>query len=121
MQFPKTLALAITFIVIASLLAIFAYGVSAQRYRIFPYAYFDDVETAINWFWDRRPGSTPWYYMPTKKTNTVSGERSAPGIAGLNLVTAMGPTASRGRFNLSLRKHMGCQAHRSDWLPAWWA
>jgi hypothetical protein len=118
MQLPKILVLAILIVLSALLLAIFAYGVSVQRYRLFPYAYIDNVETAVQWFMDRSPGSAPWYYLPTSKTAPIAGELASAATPGLNLVTAMGPNDTT---MIKVINMLGETVHewQVDWFEIW--
>lgn len=118
MRIPKIVALAVIVLLLALLLGVFAYGVSVQRYRLFPFAYIDDIETAVLWFWDRRPGGAPWYYVPTNKTKKVDGELATSETRGLNLVTAIGPGAETV---IQVIDMAGNTVHKwsVDWFEIW--
>jgi hypothetical protein len=118
MRLPKILILSIVVLGLVFLAGIFAYGVSVQRYRLFPYAHIEDVEAAFEWFWDRRPGGDPWYVVSTDKTLAISGELAEEGTPGLNLVTSLGAGDTP---EIKLIDMQGRTVHQwpVDWFDIW--
>lgn len=117
MRPPKILILAVLVLVCVTLLAIFAYGVIAQRYKVFPYAYFDDVEVATQWFLDRSPGGAAWYYAPTSKT-AIATDRRERRTEELNLVTSIG---ANDRISARVVDMQGMTVHswNINWFDIW--
>ena len=89
MRNSLALILAISFLAIVILLGMFTDGAAAQRYRLYPYAYFDDIEAGMQWFMERQPGGSAWYYAETQRTATITDQRENPSPA-LNLITSIG-------------------------------
>jgi hypothetical protein len=86
---PVLLGAAIIILLFFFLLGSFAYGVAAQRFRLFPYGMFAEIETALTETVEVASGQPRWYYND-KNPNVQS--RLWPEVsetAPLNLVTGM--------------------------------
>jgi hypothetical protein len=117
MRHSTIIRIAIGFLTVVLLLGVFAYGVVAQRYGIFPYAYIDDVEAAVEWFLDRSPGNAPWYYVKTTRTAAVTDKRKNR-THELNLVTSIGPNH---KIEVRVVNMAGDTVHSwdIDWFDIW--
>jgi hypothetical protein len=88
-RLPNSVVAAISVLLLAVLLMAFAYGVVVQRFGVYPYQLIAEVEEAINWSLDKRPGEMPWYYRPTTQTSRVTSSDQFSDDR-LNLMTSMG-------------------------------
>jgi hypothetical protein len=84
---------------------------------LFPYAAIAEVEEALQWTAERAPGSMPWFYQSTDRTETVYLPRGDQ-PEGLNLITAMGPD---NRLALKVIDMHGELVHEwpVDWFDIW--
>lgn len=117
-RIPIPVAGAIFVLLFAALAIVFGWGVAAQRYKIFPYAYITQVEEALQLTADQATGNNSWYYPPTDRTEAVTFPVVERPDEGLNLVTAMGPDKSPIIKVVDLQ---GVTLHEwpVDWFEVW--
>lgn len=117
-RIPTIVAIALAILLLAVLLVAFGYGFAVARYGLYPYEAVEKVEEALKWTWERRPGSEPWFYRPTDRSETVYlyGNDVAP--EGLNLVSAIGPNDTLALKVVDMAGEL-VHAWAVDWFEIW--
>lgn len=114
---PNTLIVAVIFLLFATLIAAFSYGVAAQRYRLFPFKLFAEAEEAVNWTVLKGANQRAWYYHENPLIEPLLWP-DAPADGPLNLVTGM---TSNDQISILLVDMAGQIRNewRIDWFDIW--
>ncbi len=115
---PKPVIAALVFLSLVFLLAIFAYGVAVQRYRLPPYGLLQQIETAFGQILATGDETQLWYYQETDRQRKIVAQPELREGKGLNLVSAVG---ADGSLILKVMGMDGVAIHRwpVDWFDVW--
>jgi hypothetical protein len=117
-RIPAPVLAAIVILLIAVLLGAFTYGVIAQRYKVFPYAWIGRFESAIQLMFEQGSGQLAWYYRETDAQLQKARSTADYADTRLNLVTSMG---SDDRILISVVDAAGATRNelQVDWFEIW--
>jgi hypothetical protein len=114
---PKSAAIAIIVLLLASLTLSFAYGVKVVRQKKYPKPHIKEIEEALILSAEQTTGQRSWYYQRTNRTDTIYTYK--PDLPdALNLITALGPDNS---LTLKVIDMQGNLVHQwaVDWFDIW--
>ena len=114
MRIPTIVKIAIGFLSLMALLAIFAFGIVVQRYKVFPYALIAKIENAFEVSVDRATGADAWYYREIP--DGVPAPKTSPNFNTnqLFLISLIGPDR-----NLYIRMLDTAGNIKNEWRIDW--
>jgi hypothetical protein len=97
----------------------FAYGVAAQKFRLFPFEIIRQAELGAKEILPRLTGKLPWYYQHTDRTETVIVHQPKAFFEGLTLVSGL---TKDGDIEAKVITREGKTLNRwiIDWFDGFW-